>query len=141
MNRFVFVKVKEGNETLPNFTTISVNDLKTVVNYSVDHICCYDIELLDPKQAEELLGNLIDKLRPSAIMTIGITNTKKISRDYYMNSIDDATYIKYHSGHNSVFSENKLIEMIEHDRNIKTIKLEYSSDQLEIKISAQRVSI
>jgi hypothetical protein len=141
MSRFIFVKVKEGDETLPGFTTISVNDLKKVVNYSVDHICCYDIEFLNPKQAEELLVSLTDKLRPSAIITVGITNTKKISRDYYMNSIDDTTYIKYHSGHNSVFSENKLIQMIEHDKNMKTIKLEYSSDQLEIKISAQRVGI
>lgn len=141
MNRLIFVQTELGTRSMPDFQNVMLSDLDSIVNYSVDHICFYDLETLEAQQAESVLGIILNKVRPSGILTIGVTNTKKICRDYYMNSIDDLTYIKYHTNHRSVFSENKLIQLIEKDKNIKIAKLEYTPDQLEVRITAQRVGI
>lgn len=141
MNRLICVQAGLGRQSLPDFTNVSLGDLDSVVNYSVDHLCFYDIEILNAQDAEKVVHSLLNKIRPAGILTIGFTNTKKICRDYYMNSLDDATYIKYHTDHRSVFSENKIIQLLEQDKNMKIVKLEYTPDQLEIRITAQRVTI
>lgn len=141
MKKLLYITIPGKQKAIEGFTAIDPNQLDNVVNYSVDHIYCDCLEFLSSNDSVLCLGHMIQKIRPNGLLTILISNTKHICRNYYMNTMDDLTFLKLNHNHNSIFSSQSLISAIEKSGDMKVIKLENSVNQLEIILTSQRTRI
>lgn len=141
MKKLLYVSLLGKHKSIEGFSNIEPNELNDVVNHSVYHIYCDCLEFLSSNDSSVVLDTMIKKIRPDGILTILISNTKHICRNYYMNAMDDSTFLKLNHGHNSVFSTQSITQLLQKSGEMKVIKLENSVNQLETIITSQRIKI
>lgn len=140
MKRLLYITVRDDNN-ISGFTVIHPKDIGDVVNYSIDHIYTDCLEFLPEDIANNLITTISHKIRPGGIMTIVVSNTKQICRNYCLNILNDNDYIKLNANHRCVLSLDTITDFIQKLENIKILKVEYSTNQLEMAIASQRVSV
>jgi hypothetical protein len=85
MKRLLYITVGKDN-SISGFTTIHPEQINEIVNYSIDHIYTDSLEFFPADVAQDLIIAISNKIRPNGIMTLVISNTKQISRNYCLIS-------------------------------------------------------
>lgn len=140
MKRFFHITPRSDSH-ISGFDLVHPENVEDIVNYSVDHIYIDCLELLPLSDAKNLLVSIANKIRLEGLLTIVLSNTKQISRNYSSNMLTDEEYLKLNNNHKCVISLSSIAEIIQSLDSVKIVKLEHSTDQLEFAITTQRVSI
>jgi predicted SAM-dependent methyltransferase len=140
MNRLILLHHPAYAQSIDGFSSISIQDLDKIVNHSIDHVYCSTLELYTLSAVEEILSEMLTKLRPNGLITLNITNMKNICREYYNGSMKDSTLLQNITNKVSILSQNSIKQILKKYSDIKIIKIE-SSDNLHTNITAQRIKI
>lgn len=142
MNRSILI-YSQPNTNPPTLSTdtVHISKLQDIPNYSVHILYFNELETYPGNETSALIHALCDKLRPSGSLVLKISNTNKICRDYLLGSINNTTYIRYHTNHQSVHTINSISDIISLNNAIKIAKIDYSNNELDIFITIQRISL
>jgi hypothetical protein len=122
---------------LPEFQNISVNQLQSLVNSSIDHIYIHNLNRYSKEEIAKIIEISLTKIRPQGFLSINIANYSHICKLYSENIINDDKLVKYIKNCNAVCSIDFIKELLSSLR-MSIVQINYSEDLLEINLMIQK---
>jgi hypothetical protein len=117
---------------------ISIQDLPSVVNHSVDLIFCDILENIEEKNIGQFIQNVLMKARPSGYIVFKFLDVKKICNDFIQNSISNSDFIEYFNKKQGIVTLDLLYTFFD-TKQFDITKLEKDKDYISLTINRKFV--
>jgi predicted SAM-dependent methyltransferase len=117
---------------------ISIQDLPSAVNHSVDLIFCDILENIEEKNIGQFIQNVLMKIRPSGYIVFKFLDVKKICNDFIQNSISNSDFIEYFNKKQGIVTLDLLYTFFD-TKQFDITKLEKDKDYISLTINRKSV--
>lgn len=103
MQRNINIIIDGKPVDINGFNNISINNIDSIVNFSVDILYCTVINFLPNEYIEQIIMALCAKIRQGGQMIIGLKDIKNICLSFANNSMDNDTFFSLISQTKNLF--------------------------------------
>jgi hypothetical protein len=135
---FALINQKIETTQFLDYETIDIGALGSIINYSVDNLSCGCLEYEDLDTIKSIFESACLKLKPKGIMTIYLTDTKKLMSAYVSGAISSKTMLETLNHKKSLLSVDDICSLIDVS-NFKLLQIDPTNNLLII--SLQRISL
>lgn len=82
MKRNIHVTNQFNKRHLQGYDIVALDNMNTIVNYSVDSLVCTALEYVDEQKCETVLSSLLEKIRANGSITLIFMDTKDLISNY-----------------------------------------------------------
>jgi hypothetical protein len=123
---------KQLFQNINGFENIDINNLNSLINYSVNTILLDNLNLLETDNFQEVIGSIFNKVAVGGQMVIRFIDAKLLAKKYVENLIDDKDFIVYISAIKSILTVENICSYL--DANFVVDGIDQSDFNTMIKI-------
>lgn len=138
MKRNINIINNQIQNPISGFDAISLNNIDSIVDCSVDNILYFCIEQLDKNAAKTVFDSLVKKLRPKGSLAVKFCDLKQLCADYSNNIISNLDLINKIQLIKNPLSTDEIITYV-NINNTKVINI--SRDKNDIVITITRTAL
>jgi hypothetical protein len=136
MNRIYNITTK--NLYLSNtHQNIDIDNLGSIVDHSADQITVYCLNYVDSKDTKTILGQIFNKTKPTATVTVRILDFKKYASDFIDNKVLGSELLKQIDQFKNILDLDDIYSMV--DSHFKIIQIHKENNY--IYITTQRIAL
>jgi hypothetical protein len=133
MKRNINIIAKNYITKIQDFDPVSIENINTLVDCSVDNIIFGCIELVDKNIGKNIFDSLCQKLRPKGIIVLKFHDLKKICQSYINNSISNSDFLHITKNLENAISLDELVTYI-NINNCKIVNITKENNYISIHI-------
>ena len=123
---------KQLFQNINGFENIDINNLNSLINYSVNTILLDNLNLLETDNFQEVIGSIFNKVAVGGQMVIRFIDAKLLAKKYVENLINDKDFIVYISAIKSILTVENICSYL--DANFVVDGIDQSDFNTMIKI-------
>jgi hypothetical protein len=123
-------------DSIPNTDQISIDNIDSLVNYSVDSIICGTLEYVNDSEFESSLLVLLEKIRDEGNIIIKFVNFKKLFIEYINQQVSGAKIFNDLANKKNILSPDKVVNIL-NKNSFMILKIDQNEDHFIIM--AQRI--
>jgi hypothetical protein len=117
MNRNVYITIDKSSN-IDNYTTISINEVSSLVNGYVSNIVCECLDQIEYKARSLVLNDIISKIAFEGSATFKFLNGSVLASKIIRNDIDSQKISSYITNAKSIWTESKILQVFNSFANI-----------------------
>jgi hypothetical protein len=112
MKRNIHITNQFDQKSFAESSPVAIENINTIVNYSVDNIICRVIEYIPEKDFEPFLGAMLSKLRDNGSVTFIFTDLKTIFIEYINQKVSSSLVFESLKNKQNIVSIDKIISVL-----------------------------
>jgi len=112
MKRNINITNQFIKDSIPNTSQVDISNIDSLVNHSVDSIICNVLEYITDSDFEELVSDLLNKIREEGKVIIKCVNFKKIFIAYINQQISGSEVFDFLKNKKNILSPDKIINTL-----------------------------
>lgn len=138
MKRNINIITDQFQTKINGFDLVSVNNVNSVVDCSVDNVAYFCIEYMDKNIAKSTLDILMKKLRPRGSLVVKFCDLKQLCKDYCDNVMSNNDFVNKLKFIVNPLSIDEILTYV----NINNAKItNISRDKNDIIVTITRMSL
>jgi hypothetical protein len=134
-----FAIVRDTSSPVPlGHSTATLGDLGLIINLSCDNIICDCLEYYSKQQSVDAIQQLIEKIKPSGLLVIVLTDIKKQLSGYLDGTVNSDKLLQTLANKLSIWSLDDILLALNRP-SLKIQKIDYVNNQ--IVITTKRISL
>lgn len=129
-----FAIVRDSSVTVPlGHNAVTLNNIEPIINLSCDNILCDCLEYYSKEQSADAIQQLLQKIKPSGLLVIVLTDVKKQLSGYLEGSIGSDKLLQTFLDKLSIWSLDDILLSV-NKPSFKVQKIDYVNNQIVITI-------
>lgn len=138
MSRNINLCHSDNIQSIDGFSNVTVDNIDSIVNCSVDIIYYRFINRLNSEQLGSVLSKLLQKLRTGGNLVLRMLDIRAIAKSYSDNSIDSQTFLSQISSVNMAITPEEINNGLNSLEYI-TGKIEYENNHIILSIVRKEI--
>ena len=125
MNKRIFLAITQQDTAtqMDGFQTVNINQLQDIFSCSVEIIYCNSFSILSNDMVYNVLGAILEKIKPGGQLILNIFDIKKICQTYINANMDEKTFFEYIKQINNSVNYMDIMSYCQSNQSYKIVDL------------------